>query len=241
MPRAGQWYEFRNLTETSAELYILGDIASDYWGAWQDEDQYPEKIKNFLASVAGKDLDIYINSGGGSVFGGLAIYNMIRRHAESNRVKIHVDGLAGSIASVIAFAGSEPPEIPANAFLMIHNPAAAASGGAEDFRKMADALDKVKEGLINAYMDHVADGVTEEQISALMDDETWFTGSDAGKYFVIDAAEAREYVAAVGDSIKNYKHPPSGLPLKDETSDPEDRSKRDKIRAMMIDALTTII
>lgn len=128
-------FTFKNQTETSADLYFYGDIVSDWWGAWQDEDQYPDAIKNFLSEQEGKDLNVYVNSGGGSVFAGIAIYNMIKRHAAKANVKVYVDGLAGSIASILAFAGSEPPEIPSNAFLMIHNPWSYCEGNAADMRK----------------------------------------------------------------------------------------------------------
>ena len=94
--------EIKNMTDVSADLYFYGDIVSDWWGAWQNEDQYPDAIKNFLSQAEGKDLNVYVNSGGGSVFAGMAIYNMIKRHGEKNKVKVYVDGLAGSIASVIA-------------------------------------------------------------------------------------------------------------------------------------------
>ena len=57
----GKFYEFKNATDTSVDLYFYGDIVSDWWGAWQEEDQYPEAIKNFLAEAGGKDLNIYIN------------------------------------------------------------------------------------------------------------------------------------------------------------------------------------
>ena len=59
-------FTFKNQTETSADLYFYGDIVSDWWGAWQDEDQYPDAIKNFLSEQEGKDLNVYVNSGGGS-------------------------------------------------------------------------------------------------------------------------------------------------------------------------------
>ena len=75
----------RTPQKTSVDLYFYGDIVSDWWGAWQEEDQYPEAIKNFLAEANGKDLNIYINSGGGSVFAGIAIYNMLKRYPEENR------------------------------------------------------------------------------------------------------------------------------------------------------------
>lgn len=108
----GKFYEFKNATDTSVDLYFYGDIVSDWWGAWQEEDQYPEAIKNFLAEAGGKDLNIYINSGGGSVFAGIAIYNMLKRY--TGKKTVYVDALAGSIASVIAFADSDMPTIPSN-------------------------------------------------------------------------------------------------------------------------------
>ncbi len=104
MKKIFQICEIKNQTETSADLYFYGDIVSDGWEAWTEEDQYPEAVKNFLANQEGKELNVYINSGGGSVFAGVAIYNIIRRHAQKAKVQIYVDGLAASIASVIAFA-----------------------------------------------------------------------------------------------------------------------------------------
>lgn len=97
--------EIKNETKDNAELYFYGDIVSSCLGAWDDTDQYPESIKKFLDNVKGKDLDIYINSGGGSVFAGMAIYNMLKRHKGFKTV--YIDGLAASIASVIALAGDK--------------------------------------------------------------------------------------------------------------------------------------
>lgn len=195
-------FTIKNQTATSADLYFYGDIVSDWWGAWQNEDQYPDAIKNFLSEAEGKDLNIYINSGGGSVFAGIAIYNMIRRHAAKNTVKVYVDGLAGSIASVLAFAGSEPPEIPSNAFLMIHNPWAVCEGNSAELRKMADDLDQIRSGILNIYGEHLKEGVTIEQIGALMDAETWLNGQQAAQYFNVQTTEEKEYAAAVGDYLK---------------------------------------
>jgi ATP-dependent Clp endopeptidase proteolytic subunit ClpP len=193
--------EVKNITDNQADLFFYGDIVSDWWGAWQEEDQYPDAIKNFLSNAEGKDLNVYINSGGGSVFAGIAIYNMLKRHAAKNRVTVHVDGLAGSIASILAFAGSEPPEIPSNAFLMIHKPWAGVSGNADDMRKMANDLDNIQTGILNAYENHLKEGVSIEEIKSLMDAETWLNGQQAAEYFDIKTTEAKEYAAAVGNFI----------------------------------------
>lgn len=237
-------FTIKNQTATSADLYFYGDIVSDWWGAWQNEDQYPDAIKNFLSEAEGKDLNIYINSGGGSVFAGIAIYNMIRRHAAKNTVKVYVDGLAGSIASVLAFAGSEPPEIPSNAFLMIHNPWAVCEGNSTDLRKMADDLDQIRSGILNIYGEHLKEGMTLEQIGALMDAETWINGEQAAQYFNVQTTEAKEYAAAVGnylekahckipDALKKAKPAPAAGQQAEDRAAAE---KRNEIKKLTINA-----
>ena len=236
--------EFKNFTDEKAELYFYGDIVSDSWGAWEQEDQYPDAVKNLLKDVEGKDLDVFINSGGGSVFAGIAIYNMLRRHAEKNKVKVHVDGLAGSIASVIAFAGSEPPEIPKNAFLMIHKPWTGLYGNAKDFRKMADDLDKIEGGILKAYEDHLKEGVEIETIKKLVDEETWLNGEEAAESFEVEMTEAEEYAAATSDYVlKVCGKIPEQFKAKPKNAqqlqiDKEQKEKRDRIKQMMIAGLT---
>lgn len=242
-------FEVRNETQTSADLYFYGDIVSDWWGAWQEEDQYPEAIKNFLSGQQGKSLNIYINSGGGSVFAGIAIYNMIRRFAETSAVQVFVDGLAGSIASVIAFAGNTPPKIPSNAFLMIHNPYALVSGNAAELRKMADDLDTIAGGILNVYMEHVKEGVTEEQIRALMDAETWLNGKDAAEYFNIETAgSVAEIAAASGGYVARVHNMPKDLAIwreeaaaKNKTSGNQETREAELIQNRKRDEIARII
>ena len=228
-------FEIKNATDTSADLYFYGDIVSDWWGAWQEEDQYPEAIKNFLNGNAGKTLNVYINSGGGSVFAGIAIYNMLKRH--DAQVNITVDGLAASISSVIAFAGSGKPRIPSNAFIMIHNPWTYGEGNAKDFRKMADDLDQIATGILNIYEENLKEGVSIETIKELMDAETWLNGAQAAEYFDIEVGETKEYAAAVGDYLTRSKNMPSNLKKNsdlvaakmEEAKDEETRKKLAKI------------
>lgn len=244
--------EIKNMTDVSADLYFYGDIVSDWWGAWQNEDQYPDAIKNFLSQAEGKDLNVYVNSGGGSVFAGMAIYNMIKRHGEKNKVKVYVDGLAGSIASVIAFAGTEPPEIPSNAFLMIHKPWGAISGNADEMRKMADDLDKIQAGIMNVYEDHLAEGVTIDQVEALVNAETWLDGKEAAKYFNIAQTDAVDYVAAVGDYLshtgelpekfkshqKKPEQTPKGPTPEEQAKAAANAEKRNQIKRLCIEGMT---
>ena len=246
-------FEIRNETATSADLYFYGDIVSDWWGAWTEEDQYPEAVKNFLNGQQGKSLNIYINSGGGNVFAGIAIYNMIRRFAENSDVQVHVDGLAGSIASVIAFSGNNPPKVPSNAFLMIHNPWAVVEGNSADLRKMADDLDVITDGIVAVYMEHVKEGVTEDQIRELMNAETWLSGTDAAEYFDVDVCDGvKEIAAAAGEYVARSRNMPKGLVIQKaaatetKVSDNQDarsaeliqnRQKRDKIARIIINHL----
>lgn len=236
----GRLAEIKNMTETSADLYFYGDIVSDWWGAWQDEDQYPDAIKNFLAGCDGKDLNVYINSGGGSVFAGIAIYNMLKRHAQKNKVCIYVDGVAGSIASAIAFAGSEPPRIPRNAYLFIHNPWTVGEGNAKQLRKIADDLDQIKEALVSVYTENAKEGVERKQIESLMDAESWLSGQQAAEIFQTQETEEVKAVAAIGECMNKYKNMPQGLKKINETekeTEIQDAKNKEKIEKMFISAM----
>ena len=161
--------QIKNQTDTSADLYFYGDIVSSWWGAWEDTDQYPDKVKNFLDEAKGKDLNIYVNSGGGSVFAGMAIYNMIKRH-QGNKT-VYIDGLAGSIASVIALAGDKVV-IPSNAYMMIHKPWTYTCGNSNELREQANVLDTIEEGIMNVYKNNLKDGVDIEEVRELVNAET---------------------------------------------------------------------
>ena len=192
--------QIKNSTETSADLYFYGDIVSGWLGAWDDTDQYPEKVRDFLKEHENKDLNIYINSGGGSVFAGMAIYNMLKRHKGTKTV--YVDGLAGSIASVIAMAGDRIV-VPANSFLMIHKPLVGVSGNANELRETADLLDNIEQAIINVYQENILEGVDIETIKEMVNEETWLNGEEASKYFNIELAEENKAVAKVESEYLN--------------------------------------
>ncbi|MDB8790881.1 ATP-dependent Clp protease proteolytic subunit [Romboutsia sp. 1001216sp1] len=192
--------QFKNQTETSVDLYFYGDIVSSWYGAWDDADQYPERVRDFLKDYENKDLNIYINSGGGSVFAGMAIYNMLKRHKGTKTV--YVDGLAGSIASVIAMAGDRIV-VPKNSFLMIHKPLVGVSGNANELRETADLLDNIEQAIINVYQDNIVEGVDIETIKEMVNDETWLNGEEASQYFNIELAEENKAVAKVESEYLN--------------------------------------
>ncbi|KGJ49828.1 hypothetical protein KD33_07805 [Clostridium sp. NCR] len=197
------------MTDDSVDLYFYSDIVSSYWDSWDDTDQYPESIKNFLDEVGDKDLNIYINSGGGSVFAGIAIYNMLKRHKGYKTV--YVDGVAASIASVIAMAGDKII-IPNNAWLMIHKPWVATYGNADELRQVSETLDKLQEGIINIYKEKLKDGVDISTIEEMVNKETWLTGEDAFKYFDIEISDSLEVFNKVeSDYLNRFTEIPKEL------------------------------
>ena len=215
----------KNLGE-KAELHFYGEIVCDEWEKWSDLDTCPEDVLNYLSKIENsKELDIYINSGGGSVFAGLGIYNILKRH--KGRKTVYVDGLAGSIASIIAMVGDEII-VPSNSFIMIHKPLCGVCGNANDMREMADTLDRIEEGLINTYKTKLKDNVNIETIKAMVNAETWLTGEEASKYFNITVTEANKMIAKVDTNLLNsYKNVPENLKTKD-TNIAEDLAIKNK-------------
>lgn len=212
--------EIRNQTDESADLCFFGDINSESLGEWQKyypEDKAPSDVKDFLDQLENvSKINVHINSGGGSVFGGIAIYNMLKRF--DAEITVYVEGLAASIASVIAMAGDKIV-IPANAQMMIHKPSSIAWGNADEMRKEADVLDGCQKVILNTYMQHVKEGVTEETINDLINAETWKTGTEWQEYFDIEVSESSQAAAAASDFYEAYKHTPKNLVGEQETTE----------------------
>lgn len=167
----------KNMTETSADLYIHGDIVDDGW-KWFDSDITPADVRDQLDTLKGKELNVYINSGGGDVFAGTAIHNMLKRH--EGKTVGHVDGVAASIASVILMACDEIV-VPANAYVMIHRPMCSVYGNTEDMLHTCDVLETIEEGIINTYQLH--SDLSRDELSAAMAAETWMTGDQFAEAF----------------------------------------------------------
>lgn len=225
-----------SVSEERAELYFYGDIVSESWQSyWFEEDKCPQDIVDFLDEIDNyKGIDIYINSGGGSVHGGLAIYNILKRY--NGDIKVHVDGIAASIASVIALAG-DTVIIPSNAQFMIHKPWSCSCGNAEDFRKEADALDSCQRAITSVYMENVKEGVTEEEITEMINKETWFTGEEASKYFNITVEENSEACACTSDYFSKYLNLPKNLDKQKNNKKEDDKELKEKLQ-VQLDLLT---
>ncbi|MBU1567710.1 MAG: Clp protease ClpP [Proteobacteria bacterium] len=161
------WYKFENKKDTDeAILFIYDEIG--YWGV---------TAKDFCADLAGvtaKNITLHLNSPGGDVFDGFAIYNSLKSHSAT--VNIKVEGLAASIASIILMAG-DVREIAKNSFVMVHNAWVYSGGNAKEMRKMADTLEKIDDQIVNTYITTTGKG--ESEIRSLMDNETWLNAEEA--------------------------------------------------------------
>ncbi len=195
-------YEIKAAAKDVGEVWLY-DVIGDSWNGTTGK-RFASDLKA-LGDV--KTLNIFINSPGGSVFDGVAIYNVLRRHKA--RKVVQIDGLAASIASVIAMAGDEI-NIALNGMMMIHDPWAFAMGTAEDFRKAADMLDKTRVAILDTYVDRAA--ATEEELSEWMTAETWFTAEEAVAAGLADTiTDAVDMAAFAGLDVTPFKHPPEAL------------------------------
>ncbi|MGD6781332.1 head maturation protease, ClpP-related [Sutcliffiella horikoshii] len=218
----------KNLTDQSADLYIYGEIVDNTDWKWDESDVMPDDVLEALQKVDGLGtLNIYINSPGGSVFAGLAIYNMLKRNKAYK--KAYIDGIGASMASVIPFAADEI-FIPSNAFLMIHNPWTGAVGNAKDLRKIADDLDVIATGAMNVYMENVKEGVTEETIQQMLDEEKWLNGIQAAEYFNVTVIEEKKYAACASEYLTKYNKTPKSLMQSSGKKEATTLSEEEKIK-----------
>lgn len=213
---------------TVGELLLYGDISSSTW--WGDE-VTPKDFNADLNALGDISiLNIYINSGGGDVFAGQAIYSMLKRHPAQKNV--YIDGLAASIASVIAMAG-DTVYMPKNAMLMIHKAWTMAIGNANDLRKLADDMDKIDQSILTTYQEKT--GLDPEKITEMVDAETWLTAEEAVELGFADEIEESKQIAASlnkdclvvnGQSfdLKRYRNVPQQV-LARETAEPRPNSR----------------
>ena len=195
MPK--NWYDIKALGGGVAEIQLYDEIGS--FGITAKD--FATDLKN-LGEV--REISLRVNSPGGSVFDGNAIYNMLKQHPA--KVTAYVDGLAASMASVIVMA-ADHVVMPENALMMIHNPWSMSVGDAEALRKNADLLDKVKTTLLLAYGRSM---MTDQEISQMMDDETWLTGAEAVEMGFADELVAEVAMAASANFnlVNKFQHTP---------------------------------
>lgn len=169
-----KFYQLTNQDDFNAELYIYGDITSYKW--YGDEVCAYDLAKE-LMELGNKNLKVRINSYGGEVAQGLAIYNLLKDY--KGTVTTVCDGFACSAASIIFMSGTNRA-MPKSSLLMIHNAWSWASGNANELRKIAEDLEKITQPSIEIYK--TVSNLDEETIKRMMDEETWITAEEALEY-----------------------------------------------------------
>ena len=157
----------------------------------------PQFVKDKLKELNNeKEIVVNINSNGGDVFSGVAIYNMLQRH--SAKIIVNIDGIAASIASVIAMAG-DVVNMPRNGMMMIHNAWTLAQGDSNAFKKQAESLERINSVVVNSYLEKNPD-IDHALLRQYMDEETWFSANEAKEFGLIDNVTERTKVAAATTS-----------------------------------------
>jgi ATP-dependent Clp protease, protease subunit len=194
-----KWYNIIDNKNNIGEISIFGEIGG--WGITLDQ-----FVKDFDLVKDKSEIKVYVNSPGGDVFAGVAIYNILSKYRD--KVTVEVLGLVASIASVVALAGSKLIMYD-GAMMMLHNPLMFTAGNSEQLRKDADTLDKIKEQIINIYLNNT--NYSEKEIDEIMNDETWLTADDVVKHF--NNAEKIEVKAAACafSLVDKFKKVPKNL------------------------------
>lgn len=191
-----KFWSWKNSVESNGnELVIEGDISSQE--SWWGDSATPEMLRDELKEHTG-DLTVSLNSGGGDVFAGVAMYNALRKH--DGNVTVRVDGLAASIASVIAMAGDKIVMSP-GAMMMIHKPWTLAIGDANEMDKVKEVLNSIEKSMLPIYTART--GKSEAEIQDMLNAETWMTAQEAVDLgFADEAIDAKEGVS-ISDAVKN--------------------------------------
>jgi len=184
----------------TGEIWLYDQVGEGWFGGMSAKTFVAELQKLGKVDI----INLHINSPGGSVFDGVAIYNSLKSHPA--RIEVDVDSVAASIASLIAMAGDEI-RMAANSMMMIHDPMGFAMGSAGDMRKTADLLDQVKGVIAGTYVNRT--GKKEAEIAQMMTDETWMTADEAQqKGFADLVTEEQRIAACTGFDFSNFKRTP---------------------------------
>ncbi len=183
-----------------SEILIYG-IVGDSWDGLDAKTLVP------LISAGSDDLDVRINSPGGYVMEGLAIFNAFARAKQGGRkITVHIDGLAASMASTIAMVGDEII-MADNSLMMIHNPWDCACGDAKELRAAADQLDRIRDQLVGIYSGQT--GLTAEDLIPMLDAETWMTATEAlAQNFITSISSAITASAAINVKAFGFRKAP---------------------------------
>jgi ATP-dependent Clp protease protease subunit len=201
----GQGYTIRNKAAKAAEILIYEDIGEGFFASGVTAAQF---VKDLKALGQVDTIDVRINSYGGNVADGTAIYNALVRHGA--KIVAHIDGMAASIASVIAMAGSEI-RMAENAWIMVHDAWGMAIGNAADLRQQADLMDSQSKVIADVYAARTGQPLA--KVRDLMAAETWMSADEAIKLGFANSMTENMRIAAYGAPAAqyNFRHLPSVL------------------------------
>jgi len=199
-------FKIENKGETTAEIFIYGNIGDNPW----DDSSISEKtivaeLQKLPKTI--KNINIRVNSGGGSVFSGVTIYELLKNHPA--KVTAYVEGVAASIASVIIMAADEVV-MGEGAMLMLHKPLVAVYGNTIELEKMIDILDKIETQMLSIYAKRT--NKSRAELSKILADETWFTAEQAIEAKladrIVDSSDESRYLAASIIEKGNFRNKP---------------------------------
>jgi len=218
-----KWFDIKAKGEKNAEISIYGDIGE----SWNDDTVTAKDFVKDMAETDAENITVRINSYGGSVSDGIAIYNAIKRHPAN--ITVAIDGVAISIASLIAMAG-DTVEMASNAMMMIHAPWSYNYGNAEDLRDAADVLDKYANAMATSYSSKT--GKTIDEVMAWLGDSTdhWFTAEEANAEGLIDSITNAVAVSA-SFNLNRFKHAPAQAKLFNKKSKPMQKEQKKEKQA----------
>ncbi|WP_039653757.1 head maturation protease, ClpP-related [Clostridium tyrobutyricum] len=179
---------------STLELYIYDYVQGDGQDWWTGETIPSETSANYIKEQLEQNqnvtqINIYINSYGGEVKEGLAIYNQLKRHPAQKTV--YVDGFACSIASVIAMAGDKVV-MGTNSLMMIHHASMGAFGNADELRKSANDVEVIDKSSCSTYLEKAGDKLDETTLNKLLDAQTWLSAEDCLQYGLADEIAGKE-------------------------------------------------
>jgi len=191
------WFKVQAISDDETEIMIYDVIGWPFISA--------DDFVRALADITAKTVTVRINSPGGDVWDGMAIFNALKTY--NGKVVTRIEGIAASMASVIALAGKEVQAY-ANTMYMIHEPYAFTAGNQYSLRELADILEKMSGQMIDIYSSNASPG--KREIAQMMKDEAWLTAKEAKEKGFIDTVIDGKGAKAQFD-LSMFSNVPDGL------------------------------
>jgi ATP-dependent Clp protease, protease subunit len=193
-PAIEKVFKAEAVSNDTHKLTIYGDIGESWWGDYVTASE----VESMLKGISANQIDVHINSYGGDVFDGIAIYNQLKNHKAT--ITTYIDGVAASAASIIAMAGDEVI-MNVGSMMMIHEGATMAWGNKGDIRKTLNALEGIDKSIADIYMTKFTGERTD--IDTLITNETWFTSSEAVDAGLADKVNEAKPIEDDPEEVKN--------------------------------------